>query len=54
MVGVFVKQALDFPPIVLPLALQGREQFYEGQCQSALGPGDRRTAAKLMSFGEEF
>src|SRR5665213_185508 len=53
MVGMILEEALDLPPVILQLAFQGVEQLEQGQRQSALGPDDRWTAAKLMGLGKE-
>ena len=54
MVGVLIKEAPNFFPVVFQLNFQGLEQLDHCQGQSTLGPNNRGTAAKLVGLGKDF
>src|SRR5205809_7631462 len=54
MVGMLIKEAPNFFPIVVQLDFQGLEQLDQSQSQPTLGPGNRGTAAKLPGLGKDF
>src|SRR6266576_274812 len=53
MVGMLIKQALNFLTVILQLVFQSQEQLYHGQCQSTFGSCDHRSTAELESYGED-